>query len=211
METSHAMTEPTRKKRILVVDDDRAMTALVVDVLQRAGYETLSAENAEEAIAAAAASTPDLAVLDIQIPGASGLELGTLLRDQFGLPFVFLTLRDDEDTVRQATAVGALAYVVKPVDMRQCVPTIDAAVARAAEFRRLRENEAHLSTALQQGREVSMATGLLMERLRLTRDAAFQRLREEARARRQRISVVAAELLDGAERLNALSMPAAQR
>jgi AmiR/NasT family two-component response regulator len=204
------MTERTGK-RILVVDDDRALAALLMEVLQRTGYEVSVAENAEEAVAAVSTATPDLAVLDIKMPGVSGLELGALLRDQFNVPFVFLTLRDDEAAVHQATAAGALAYIVKPADMRQCVPTIEAALARAAELRRLRQSEAHLSTALQQGREVSMAIGLLMERLRLTRDAAFECLREDARARRQRISDVAAELLDSAERLNALARNAADR
>lgn len=196
------MVEGVPARRVLVVDDDRTFTTLLAEALQRAGYEVSSAESAEEALAAVATASPDLAVLDIRMPGPSGLELGTLLRDQFGVPFVFLTLVDDEDTVRHATAMGALAYLVKPVDVRRCIPTIDAAAARASELRRLRQSEAHLSNALQQSREVSMAIGLLMERLRLTRDAAFERLRSEARARRQRISELAAELLDSAERLN---------
>lgn len=204
------MTERTRQ-RILVVDDDRALGTLLAEVLGRAEYEVSVAENAEEALASVAAATPDLAVLDIKMPGISGLELGALLRDQFDVPFVFLTLRDDEAAVHEATAAGALAYIVKPADMRQCVPTIEAALARAAELRRLRRSEANLSTALQQGREVSMAIGLLMERLRLTREAAFERLREEARARRQRISDLAAELLEGAERLNSLAGSAGDR
>ncbi|HEY8518948.1 MAG TPA: response regulator [Gammaproteobacteria bacterium] len=198
-------------KRILVVDDDRAMLSLITEVLRRAGYEASNADNAEEAIAAVSAATPDLAVLDIGLPGASGLDLAALLRDQFGVPFVFLTLHEDEAIVRRAAAAGALAYVVKPADMRQCVPTIDAAVARAAELRQLREKEAHLSTALQQSRDVSMAVGVLMERLRLDRDTAFERLREQARSQRRKIAEVAAELLDGAERLNALANPAAGR
>lgn len=133
------MTENTRK-RILVVDDDRALAALLTEVLRRAGYEVSAAENAEEAVAAVAAATPDLAVLDINMPRVSGLELGALLRDQFDVPFVFLTLQDDEPAVREATAAGALAYIVKPADMRQCVPTIEAALARAAELRRLRRS-----------------------------------------------------------------------
>jgi len=199
-----AHVESARAGRILVVDDDRNFVTLLAETLRRTGYEVSSAESAEEALAAAATAPPDLAVLDIRMPGPSGLELGALLRDQFGVPFLFLTLMDDDDAVRHATAMGALAYLVKPLDVRQCIPTIDAALARALELRRLRQNEAHLSNALQQSRLVSMAIGLLMERFRLSRDAAFERLRSEARSRRQRISDLAAELLDGVERLNTL-------
>lgn len=198
----------TRKGRILIVDDDRNLAELLGEVLTRSEYEVLIAESADEAIAAVSATTPSIAVLDVRMPGTSGLELGTMLRDQFGVPFVFLTLLDDDATVRRATDLGALAYIVKPADMRQCVPTIDAAVARAAELKRLREAETHLSIALQQGREVSMAVGLLMERFKLRRDAAFERLRLEARSRRQRVSALAAELLESADQLNALAVGA---
>lgn len=192
-------------RRILIVDDDPDAIVQLADALRGAGHEVTAAESADEAIAAAAAARPDLAVLDIRMQGASGLDLGAVLRDDFGVPFVFLSLMDDEETVRQASATGAIAYLVKPLDMRQCIPTIEAALARAAELRRLRESESQLTTALQQGREISMAIGLLMERLHLDREAAFEKLRDDSRARRQRMSDVAGELLRCAERLNALA------
>jgi AmiR/NasT family two-component response regulator len=195
---------PKTPRRILIVDDDPSLNALLGDALRKAHYQVTSAESVDEAIATVGAARPDLAVLDIRMQGASGLDLGALLRDDFGVPFVFLSHLDDEATVRQATEMGAIAYLVKPLDMRQCVPAIEAALARAVEWRRLRQSESQLAVALQQGREISMAIGLLMERLRVDRETAFERLRDDARARQRRIAEVAEELLRCAERLNVL-------
>jgi len=185
-------------RRVLIVDDDPHLNALLGETLRSAGFEVTSAENVDEAIAAVATSRPDLAVLDIKMQGASGLDLGAALRDDFGLPFVFLSLMDDEETVRRASEMGAVAYLVKPLDMRNCLPTIEAAFARAEELRRLRETETQLSTALQQSREISMAIGILMERYELDEDRAFQFLVRTSQTGNVKLRVIADEIIAAA-------------
>jgi two-component system, response regulator PdtaR len=203
--------QASRKRRLLVVDDDRQLCDLLVDALGQAGYEVMAAQSATEALAAIATASPDLAVLDIKMPGTSGLNLSELLRDQFGIPFVFFSALDNEETVRQATMMGALAYLVKPLDMRHLVPAIGAAVARADELRRLRQSESQLSTALQQNRGISVATGILMERLRLGRGTALEFLRRQTRARRQRMSQVAEDVVKSTEYVNGIGVAASQQ
>lgn len=204
-------TQPGRRGRILIVDDDRELADLLVEALGQAGYEVMAAQCANEAMAAIATASPDLAVLDIKMPGTSGLSLSELLRDQFAIPFVFFSAVDSEETVRQATMMGALAYLVKPLDMRQLIPAIDAAVARADELHRLRQSESQLSVALKQNRGISLATGILMERLRLSRGMALELLRKETRARRQRMSQVAEDLVKSTECLNGIGVAASQQ
>jgi two-component system, response regulator PdtaR len=134
-----------------------------------------------------------------------------LLRDQFAIPFVFFSALDNEETVRQATMMGALAYLVKPLDMRHLVPAISAAMARADELRRLRQSESQLSIALQQNRGISVATGILMERLRLGRGTALEFLRRQTRARRQRMSEVAEDVVKSTEYVNGIGAAAPQQ
>jgi two-component system, response regulator PdtaR len=124
-------TQPGCKRRLLIVDDDRELTDLLVQDLGEAGYEVVAAQSATDALAAIATASPDLAVLDIKMPGTSGLTLSELLRDQFAIPFVFFSAMDNEETVRQATMMGALAYLVKPLDMRHLVPAFRAADSAA--------------------------------------------------------------------------------
>jgi AmiR/NasT family two-component response regulator len=202
---------PLRKRRLLIVDDDRELTDLLVQALGDAGYEVVAAQSATDALAAIATASPDLAVLDIKMPGTSGLTLSELLRDQFAIPFVFFSAVDNEETVRQATMMGALAYLVKPLDMRQLIPAINAAVARADELHGLRQSESQLSVALQQNRGISVATGILMERLRLSRGTALEFLRRETRARRQKMSRVAEDLVKSTEYVNGIGVAASHQ
>ena len=197
--------------RILVVDDDRVHADALATALRGAGDQVSVVGTADAAFLLLPTELPDLAILEMKMPGACGLKLAALIRDQFGVPIVFLTRVSDEQTVNQATALGAIAYLVKNSDANHYLPTVEAALARAAELRRLRESEVNLSTALQQGRETSMAIGVLMERHRVDRDAAFDILRGNARTRRQRIHEMAAQLLDSAEQLNELGRPTHRR
>jgi response regulator NasT len=196
------MKTPTRKRRILVVDDDMAYTRLLVELLSRAGHDVSATHTAQEAIAAAAVSAPDLALVDVRLPGDSGLILGAALHSQFDVAFVILSGLDDLQTAQQAAQIGAIAYLVKTGDLHHYLPTIHIALARSEEFRELRRREAQLSNALQQTRAVSAATGVMMERSRLSREQAFERLRGLARTQRRRLSDVAEQFLTSVECLN---------
>jgi response regulator NasT len=132
--------------------------------------------------------------------GMTGIELGRKLREQ-GIPFLFLSAYGDQEIVRQAAEEGALGYLVKPLDIQQIVPSIEAALARGGDLRKLRENEAQLNNALAGSREISMAVGLLMMRDRLNRKQAFDLLRDNARSQRRPVAEVAKELLNSAEAL----------
>lgn len=189
--------------KVLLVDDDRLVLATLGRGLEQAGYAVQTCASVEEARRVLALDSPDIAVLDIRMPDATGLEFAFELReDRRCIPFVFLTAYSESDMVRQAAENGALGYLVKPVDVQQLVPAIEAALARAADLRRLRTTEQQLQTALNENREISMAVGLLMERRRLNRQQAFEALRSTARSQRRKIAEVAEEVLAAAEMLN---------
>lgn len=91
---------------------------------------------------------------------------------------------------------------MKPVDLPQLVPAIEAALARSAELSKLRNTGQQLQNALNENREISMAIGVIMERRRLDRHQAFEVLRTSARTQRRKIGELAQELLSAAEVLN---------
>ena len=120
----------TGKGRILVVDDDRLVLATVVHGLAQAGYEVIDADNGDDAILLARQHKPELALLDIRMEGKSGFDVAAYLREVCHIPFMFLSAFSDEATVAQVRALGAVAYLVKPLDVGQIVPTVDAAFVR---------------------------------------------------------------------------------
>jgi CheY-like chemotaxis protein len=117
------------KGKILVVDDDRLVLATVTHGLAQAGYEIIDADNGDDAILLARQHRPDLALLDIRMEGMSGFDVAAYLRESLQTPFMFLSAFADDATVAQVKALGAVAYLVKPLDIAQIVPTVEAALA----------------------------------------------------------------------------------
>lgn len=194
-------------RKVLLVDDDRLVLATLGSGLEQAGYAVQACASAEEARRVIAVEMPDIAVLDVRMPDTTGLELARELHENLDIPFIFLSAFSEANVVLQAAQYGALGYVVKPVDIPQLAPTIEAALARAADLRKLGETGSQLQTALKENREVSVAVGLLMERRRLDRQQAFDALRAIARSQRRKIGEVANELIAAAELLNTIRNP----
>jgi CheY-like chemotaxis protein len=192
------------KRPILVVDDDRLLLALLGAVLRNAGYEAQLASSAEEALRMIAVREPHLALLDIHMPGMSGLELAKHLHAETTVPFMFLSGSGDSESGKQAAAYGAVGFVVKPVDEARLMPAFEAGLARADEIRQLRRTEINLNAALAAGREASLAVGLLMCKFQTDRNTAFEVLRDHARSSRRKINEIASELLAAEETLNSL-------
>ena len=119
------------KGKILVVDDDRLVLATVTHGLAKAGYEIIDADNGDDAFLLARQHRPDLALLDIRMEGMSGFDVAAYLRESLQTPFMFLSAFADDDTVAQVKALGAVAYLVKPLDISQIVPTVEAALVTA--------------------------------------------------------------------------------
>lgn len=191
--------EQKARPTILVVDDDRLVRVTIVSGLREQGYTVFEAETGEEAMVLALAQPVDLALLDIRMEGLSGIELAQQLRTHTTVPVMFLTAHGDSDLVNEAIEQGALGYMVKPVDLPQLLPAIATALARAGELRALRESKAHLSAELAGAREVSIATGVIMQRKGVDRTQAFELLRAHARSQRRKLREVAADLVRASE------------
>lgn len=188
--------------RILLVDDDRLILATLSAGLRHAGYLIDQAENGEEALRLATEHAPDLAVLDVRMPGMSGFELARHLQEKKTVPYIFLSAYSDMDFVHQAAHVGALGYLVKPQDINQIVAAIETALSLAGSIRGLRKRHEELDTALTSKRITSVAVGILMERLHLSEKEAFNSLRGYARTQRRKIEDLAADIVSASAMLN---------
>ena len=187
------------KGKILVVDDDRLVLATVTHGLVQAGYEVIDADNGDDAILLARQHKPELALLDIRMEGKSGFDVAEYLRDACQIPFIFLSAFADAQTVAQVAALGAVGYMVKPLDVGQIVPTVDAA------FERLRAQRAQAASAPAGGELladiVGLAAGVLMHRYSLSRIEALSRLRRIADAANVPLADQAERLVRAVEEL----------
>ena len=193
----------TPQAHLLLVDDDRLILSTLANGLRHAGYQVSTAESALDAqdFLSAGHGLPDLVILDVQMPQTDGLALAQRLRAFEHLPFVMLSAYSDAASVASATQAGALAYMVKPIDVPQMVPTIEAALMRAKDLHRLHTTSEQLKNALAVERVVSVAVGITMVQYRLSREAAFDMLRSAARRQRSKLSDVAQTVLQAHEAL----------
>jgi DNA-binding response OmpR family regulator len=190
------------KGKILVVDDDRLVLATVTHGLVQAGYDVIDADNGDDAILLARAHKPDLALLDIRMEGKSGFDVAAYLREYCQIPFMFLSAFNDEQTVEQVKALGAVAYLVKPLDIGQIVPTVEAAFARL---------QGEAAQAVPKGSAsndpladpVAIAVGVLMHRYSLVRAEALDRLRRLATSEGRSLQAQAERLVEAVELLSA--------
>lgn len=197
-----ANTPEALARKVLLVDDDPFMLETMREILQPAGFDVSEASSGHDAIILVQESAFDLAMLDAFMPGMSGLELAQQLQQKYKLPFMFVSGSSETELVKQATAHGAVGYLVKPFDAPQVIPAVQAALARGDDIKRLRQSENDLTLALHAARETSMAVGLLMAKFKLDKDASFDILRAYSRSHRCKIHDVAKDLLSAEELFN---------
>ncbi|MFN7643143.1 MAG: ANTAR domain-containing response regulator [Burkholderiales bacterium] len=219
---------------ILVCDDDRLVLATLVHGLKTAGYDVIEADNGDDAILMARERRPDLALLDMRMNSKTGLDVAAYLRDHVGTPFMFLSAFNDERIVRQAVEFGALAYLVKPLDVRQIVPAVESALARTGSRAESTPADSGLPIEtmpatvpvsdafgaavdlIERARSVngehapeSVAIGILMERHRLSPVAARRMLASMAAGRGRSESALGAEIVAAATLLSGPLSPTA--
>jgi DNA-binding response OmpR family regulator len=126
------MTEPV-KTRIVVADDDKDILDLVVFKLTQAGYEAVAVGDGVAALAAIEANPPRLAILDVMMPGLSGMEVLRKVRANEAtkdLDVILLTARARDADVDTGFATGASDYVIKPFSPRELMHRVNAVLAR---------------------------------------------------------------------------------
>ena len=116
--------------KILIVDDDEAITGLLREVLQAEGFATHECLSGQEALAALSDGGFDLVLLDVMMPGMNGFETCQRIREDSDVPVVFLTARNEESDTVLGFSLGADDYIVKPFKPRELVARVRARIRR---------------------------------------------------------------------------------
>jgi DNA-binding response OmpR family regulator len=117
--------------KVLVADDDRDLLELIGFALTQAGFLVVKAPDGPSAVRAFDAEAPDLVVLDINMPGASGFQVCEAIRARSSVPVMMLTVRSEEEDLVKALDLGADDYLTKPFSPRTLLARIKALLRRA--------------------------------------------------------------------------------
>ena len=184
-----------RSLRILLAEDESIIRMGLRRILEEAGHRVVAAPDGRTAVKLARQTGPDLAILDIKMPGLDGLEVARQIYARRPLPIVVLTAYGDRELVEQAAGLPILAYLIKPVDEQELLATLEVVTARFAEQQHLVRQANDLEEQLEARKLVERAKGVLMQRESLDEKDAYLRIQRQARQERRTMRQVAEAIL----------------
>ncbi len=184
--------------RVVIAEDEAIIRLDLQETLEEEGYEVVgSTGRGDEAVAMVRDLKPDLAILDIKMPGMDGISAAKEIAGGRWAAVLILTAFSQRDLVEQARDAGAIGYLVKPFQKSDLVPAIEVAIGRFVELRALEQEVHSLEEQLTTRRIVERARGLLMDTHRLSENDAFAFIQQSAMRQRAKMRVVAEQVLDG--------------
>ena len=185
---------PTR--RVLVAEDEALIRLDLKEMLEEEGYSVVGeAADGEEAVEMAGRLRPDLVILDVKMPKLDGISAAERIAGERVAPVVILTAFSQRELVERAREAGAMAYLVKPFQKKDLVPTIEMATSRFAEIVALEQEVGGLHERLEARKVVERAKGVLMTEHGMTEPEAFRWIQRTAMDRRTTMRAVADAVL----------------
>jgi response regulator NasT len=183
-------------RRVLIAEDEALIRLDLKEMLIEEGYQVVGeAGDGERAVALAEELRPDLVILDVKMPILDGLAAAERIAAARIAPVVILTAFSQRDLVERAREAGAMAYLVKPFQKKDLLPTIEMAVSRFGELTALEAEVADLTERLATRKVIERAKGLLMEQ-GMTEPDAFRWIQRTAMDRRTTMKLVAETVVE---------------
>ena len=188
----------TARTRVVVAEDEAIIRLDLVEVLRDEGYDVIAETGrGDEAVELVANHQPDVALLDVKMPGIDGIEATKVIAGDRRTAVVLLTAFSQRDLVERATDAGAMAYLVKPYQRAELVPAIETALARFRELQALDAQVGDLADQLEIRKLVDRAKGRLLDEHAMAEADAFRFLQQSAMSNRRTMAEVALDVIAG--------------
>ena len=160
--------------RVVIAEDEAIIRLDLKETLEEEGYDVVGETGrGDEAVELVKEHEPDVAILDIKMPGLDGLSAAREIAGERRAAVLILTAFSQRDLIEQARDAGALAYLVKPFQRSELIPAIEVAIGRFQEMKVLHEQTQNLEEQLETRKVVDRAKGQLMDKHGLSEGDAF--------------------------------------
>ena len=184
--------------RVVIAEDEAIIRLDLKESLEAEGYIIAGeAGRGDEAVELARTLNPDVVILDIKMPGLNGIEAAKIISEEHIAAVLLLTAFSQRDLIQEASKAGALAYLVKPFQRSELVPSIELAVGRFKEISDLKREKQELLDDLETRKVVDRAKGTLMDQYGLKEKDAYRYLQKKAMEERSPMKAVAESILQG--------------
>jgi response regulator NasT len=184
--------------RVVIAEDEAIIRLDLRETLEEEGYEVVGeAGRGDLALKLIRDLQPDLAILDVKMPGMDGLEVARQVGDERICGVLVLTAFSQREIIEQARDAGALAFLVKPYQKSDLIPAMEMAIARFRELQALSEQNDVLQEKLEARKIIDRAKGRLIDEFAMKEQEAFAFIQQTAMTERSRMRDVAEKILSG--------------
>ncbi len=184
--------------RVVIAEDEAIIRLDLKETLEEEGYDVVGETGrGDEAVDLVRELEPDLAILDVRMPGLDGLSAAREISAHKKSAVLILTAYSQRDLIEQARDAGALAYLVKPFQRSELIPAVEIALGRHREMRALHDQTQTLEDQLETRKLVDRAKGVLMDKHGLSESDAFDWIQKTAMNNRVKARDVAEQVIDG--------------
>jgi len=184
--------------RVVIAEDEAIIRLDLKETLQEEGYDVVGETGrGDEAVQLVKELAPDLAILDIKMPGLDGLAAAREITTARGAAVLILTAFSQRDLIEQARDAGALAYLVKPFQRSELIPAVEIALGRHREMRELHDQNESLEDQLETRKLVDRAKGILMDNHGMGESEAFDWIQKTAMNGRVKARDIAEQVIAG--------------
>jgi AmiR/NasT family two-component response regulator len=184
--------------RVVIAEDEAIIRLDLRETLEEEAYEVVGETGrGDEAVRLVRELRPDLAILDVKMPGLDGLDAARAITAENICGVLILTAFSQRELVEQARDAGALAYLVKPFQKTELVPAIELAIGRFRELAAYRDENRELQEQIETRKLVDRAKGKLMDEHSMRESEAFSFIQRRAMSERTRMRAVAERILAG--------------
>jgi len=192
------MERPSLGVRVVIAEDEAIVRLDLKEILEEEGYDVVGETGrGDEAVKLVQELSPDLAILDIKMPGQDGLAAARAITAEQGAAVLILTAFSQRNLVEEARDAGVLAYLIKPFQRSELIPAIEVALGRFNEMRALRAEVDSLEEQLETRRSLDRAKGILMDECGLKEADAFSFIQQRAMQERAKMKVIAERVIGG--------------
>lgn len=183
-------------RSVLICDDEPMILKSLKNKLRELGFdEILECGDGARAVELALGKLPDIAFLDVAMPGMDGISAAREIRKKLKIPIILLTACHDPDTVKRAGECGISAFLAKPLRDQDLWPAIELAFAHADEVEALKEQVENLKETIENRKVIEKAKGVLMRNHGLSEPEAFRRMQKLAMDKRKSMRQIAEAVL----------------
>lgn len=183
--------------RVVIAEDEAIVRLDLKEILEEEGYDVVGETGrGDEAIELVRKERPQLAILDIKMPGADGLTAARAITSERLAAVLILTAFSQRDLIDQARQAGALAYLVKPFQKSELLPAIEIALGRFEEMKALDEQVKSLEDRLEARKLVERAKGILMDEMGWREPDAFTWIRTTSMRERLQMPEIARRVIN---------------